>query len=82
MIEIETVSRRASIVRDLPPGMTTAIVDRMRGQSTIEYLLGLTVIILGVMAVVSSSRLYSVFETIYIHCIHRIGTDAVLPEAL
>lgn len=49
----------------------------MRGQSTIEYLINLTVIILGVATVFAAPQLVERLEQLYHLVVVRVGADAV-----
>lgn len=51
----------------------------MRGQSSIEYVLSLAVIMLGVVALLTAPQLVESFGVIYRTVLQRVGADAVLP---
>ncbi len=49
----------------------------MRGQSTIEYVLGLAVIILGLVVSLGSPRVLHAFGVIYHTIVQRVGADSI-----
>lgn len=53
------------------------VVAMSRGQSSVEYLLGVAVIVLGVVAAMLTPRLWHALRHFHHDITARVGTDAV-----
>lgn len=48
-----------------------------RGQSSVEYLLATTILVLGLVAIFSLPAFVGTFANIYREVAHRVGSDAM-----